>query len=168
MANRDAFDLFAGLDSLTAGNLQWYEQLTDEGRKAAAPFVIQRWLTGTQDAAQVVRLNTFVNPYAFSLGQEKALLFKLLAAATTHRPKRYSWLKGPSATSNRLALEVVKEYYGWSTREAELQPMAPELLLEMAEELGWDNDRLKKLKNEVLPDEPKRATQPGRQPSKPR
>lgn len=147
--SRGAFDLFAGLDSLTVGDLNWYDKLTDDGKKAAAPFVIMRWLCGTSDPAQIVRINTFVNPYAFSLGQEKALLFKLLAAATTKRPKRYYWLKAPGGTSNRLAVEVAKEYYGWSAREAELQSIDPETLMLMAEELGWDADQLKKLKKEL-------------------
>lgn len=168
MAERGAFDLFAGLDRLTAGDMTWYDRLPDDGKKAAAPFVIMRWLAGTSDPAQIVRLNTFVNPYAFSLGQEKGLLFKLLAAATTHRPKRYYWLKAPGATSNRLSLEVVKQYYGWSTREAALQPFDPEDLVTMAEELGWDADQLKKLKAEVQKDGPSDAPRPGRKPAKSR
>lgn len=149
MANRDAFDLFAALDSLTAGDLTWYDRLSPEGKKAAAPLIIMRWLCGTSDAAQIVRLNEFANRYVFSLGQDKALLFKLLAAATTKRPKRYYWLKGPGAVTKKLALEVAKEYYGWSTREAELQPIAAEDTIKMAEELGWDSDQLKKLKKEL-------------------
>lgn len=147
--SRDAFDLFAGLDRLTAGDMTWYDKLSDAGKKAAAPFVMMRWLAGTSDPAQIVRLNTFVNPYAFSLGQEKALLFKLMAASTTHKPKRYYWLKAPGGTTNRLSLEVVKQYYGWSTREAALQPFEAAELVTMAEELGWDNDQLKKLKKEL-------------------
>lgn len=129
--------------------MTWYDRLSDDGKKAAAPFVIMRWLSGTSDPAQIVRLNTFVNPYAFALGQEKALLFKLLAAATTHKPKRYYWLKGPGVTSNKLSLEVVKQYYGWSTREAQLQSFEAPDLVTMAEELGWDADQLKKLKKEL-------------------
>jgi hypothetical protein len=149
VADRDSFDLFAGLDKLTGGDLDWYDKLPPEGKKTAAPFVIMRWLCGTSDLAQLVRINTFVNPYIFSLGSDKALLFKLLAAATVHKPKRYYWLKAPGAKSSRLAIEVVKQYYGWSTREAELQKVDPTDLVLMAEELGWDDEQLKKLKKEM-------------------
>ncbi len=143
------FDLFAGLDALTKGDMRWYDALPDDAKKQAAPFVIMRWLCGTGDAAQLVRINTFVNPYAFALGAEKPLLFKLLAATTTHKPKRYYWLKAPGAVTKKLSLEVIKEYYGISGREAATYQLDKETLLEMAEELGWDDEELKKLKKEV-------------------
>lgn len=147
--DKDAFDLFAGLESLTAGNFEWYAKLSDEGKKAAAPFVIMRWLSGTSDAAQIVRLNTYANQYMFSLGAEKELLFKLLAATTTRRPKRYYWQKPPGSKVKKLSLEVAKEYYGWSAREASMQEIDKNDLLEMAAEIGWDNDQISKLKKEL-------------------
>lgn len=147
--NKNAFDLFDGLSELTAGNLQWYDNLSDEGKKSAAPLIIARWLSGTSDPAQIVRLNTFVNPYVFSLGTEKPLLFKLIASSTTRRPKRYYWLKNPgSKGTKKMAIEVAKEYYGWSTREAELHTISAEDSIKMAEELGWDDEQIKKLKKE--------------------
>ena len=42
-ARKEAFDLFAGLGSLSKRNLQWYEGLSDEGKKVVAPFVLMRW-----------------------------------------------------------------------------------------------------------------------------
>ena len=146
-----AFDLFEGLAKLSSGDQQWYDRLSDEDKKAASPFVIGRWMTGTSDQAQLIRLNTFVNPYGFSLGQEKALLFKLLAAAATEKPKRYQWLKAPGAKGTvKLRLEVIKQYYEVSSREAALYTtISAEDLIEIAEELGWEKDELTKLKKEV-------------------
>ena len=150
-----SFDLFEGLAKLSAGDLQWYDRLSPEDKKAAAPFVIARWMAGTSDQAQLIRINTFVNPYAFSLGQEKALLFKLLAAAATGSTKRYNWMKAPGAkSSTKLRIEAIKQYYNVTTREANLYTanIASEDILEMAEELGWDQEELKKLKAEVTKD----------------
>lgn len=145
-----AFDLFEGLARLSRGDHQWYDNLSEEDKKAASPFVIGRWMTGTSDQAQLVRLNTFVNPYVFSLGQDKSLLFKLLASAATGKSGRYSWLKAPSAKkATKLRLEVIKQFYGASSREAATYSVSPEDILEMAEALGWEKEELTKLKKEV-------------------
>jgi hypothetical protein len=147
-----SFDLFEGLSKLSSRDLQWYDKLSPEDKKAASPFVIARWMTGTSDQAQLIRINTFVNPYGFSLGQEKPLLFKLLAAAATGKSKRYKWLKSPGAkTATKLRLEVIKQFYEVSTREAATYSANIEAadIIEMAEDLGWETDDLKKLKKEV-------------------
>jgi hypothetical protein len=143
------FDLFAGLAALGAKDSEWFDSLSPEGQKAAAPFVMARWMTGTADAAQIVRINTFVNPYLFAGTADKGALFKLLAASATGKTKRYQWIKGPGAKSKTHVLEVIKQYYECSTREAALYEIAAADLLEMAEELGWDKEELTKLKKEL-------------------
>jgi len=147
-----SFDLFEGLGKLGSRDLQWYRKLSLEDQKAASPFVIARWMTGTNDHAQIVRINTFVNPYVFSLGTEKGLLFSLLAAAATGKNRRYSWLKAPGAkAATKLRLEVIKQYYEVSTREASgyAETIDAEDILTMAEECGWEKEELAKLKKEV-------------------
>lgn len=149
VANRDAFDLFSFLGTLSKRKANSYTSLSEDGQKAASPYVIARWLTGTDDVEQLVRLNTFVNPYIFALGQEKDLLFKLMAASCTSRTGRYTWTKIPGAKQDRLQLDVIKQYYGVSTREATSYQVDSISLLGMAQELGWDDDQLKKLKKEL-------------------
>jgi len=147
-----SFDIFEGLAQLSSRDLRWYSKLSPEDQKAASPFVIARWMTGTSDQAQLVRINTFVNPYGFSLGSEKSLLFSLLAAAATGKTKRYRWLKSPGAKAAvKLRLEVIKQYYEVSTREATgyADVIDGADILEMAEELGWGKEELAKLKKEV-------------------
>jgi len=166
MAFSEAFDLFAFLIQLSKGDLTAYEKLSPEAQKACAPFVLMRWMTGTSDAAQIVRINTFVNPYAFSLGQNKALLCRLLATTATGRSSRYRWIKGPGTKAEKLRLEVIKQFYGCSTREASEYRIDPESIMEMAAELGWDDDELKKLKAEVAKDEPGRTEKQSGKPKK--
>ena len=132
MAN-NSFDLFEGLASLSSRNLNWYNDLSDDGKKAASPFVIARWMSGTSDQAQIIRLNEVVNPYIFS-GFDKDVLFKLLAIAATG--------------STKLSIEVVKQYYDCSTREAVTYKVTNEDLVEMAESCGWSQEELKKLTKE--------------------
>ena len=74
------FDLFSGLESLSKSDYGWYGKLSDEGKKQVAPLVLARWLSGTSDYLQLIKLNMLVNPYTFSLGNEKDLLCKLMAA----------------------------------------------------------------------------------------
>jgi hypothetical protein len=146
--DKTAFDLFAGLSALSKGDLTWYDKLTPEGQKAAAPYVMMRWMTGTSDMAQIIRLNTMVNPYVFSGSSDKSALFKSLAAAATGRTSRYAWVKGPGAKTKKSSIEVIKQYYDCSTREAVTYTVANDDLLTMAEELGWDKDEIAKLKKE--------------------
>lgn len=148
--DKDAFDLFAFLGELNRRNLNAYTELSPEGQKAAHPLVIQRWLSGTSDSAQIVRLNMFSNKYVFTLGQHKPLLFKLLAAACTGS-KRNQWIKGPGGTSTKLSLDVIKRTHGCSTREAamHIRFLKPEQVLEYGEELGLPKEELKKLSIEL-------------------
>lgn len=160
MVSNETFDLFAFLGSLSKRELAAYDKLSDSAKKAVAPFVLMRWMTGTSDPAQIVRINTFVNPYAFSLGQDKSLLCKLLAASATGKTGRYSWQKGPGSKSEKMRLEVIKQYYDISTREAASYVIDGETVVEMAIELGWDDDELKKLKAEVAKDGPGSTEKP--------
>lgn len=160
MADRDAFDLFQFLGQLNKRDLQAYDKLTDEGKKAAHPLVLMRWLTGTSDQAQIVRLNEFANKYVFSLGNEKPLLFKLLAASCTGKVGRNYWLKGPGGSSTRLSLEAIKAKYGCSTREAEhyVGLLDATDILQYAEDAGFDKDQMKKLQAELGKEDGPRST----------
>jgi hypothetical protein len=160
--DRDAFDLFAFLGALNRRDLQAFDKLTEEGQKAAHPLVIMRWLSGTGDQAQIIRLNEFANRYVFSLGTEKPLLFKLLAAACTGKTQRASWIKGPGSVSTKLAIEAIKQQYDCSTREAKgyLPLLSSDDVVRFAEDAGWDKDQLKKLTTELDKD----GTGPGSAP----
>lgn len=153
--DRNSFDLFSFLGSLNKRDLQAYDKLTDEGKKAAHPLVIMRWLSGTSDPGQIIRLNEFANKYVFSLGTEKPLLFKLLAAACTGRVSRNNWIKGPGGSGTRLSIEAIKAKFGCSSREAEghLRFLEPSDVLQFADEAGWDKDQVKKLQAELGKDD---------------
>ena len=168
--DKSAFDLFAFLGQLNRRDTKAFEKLTEDGQKVAHPLVIMRWLSGTGDRAQIIRLSAFVNRYVFSLGNEKPLLFKLLAAACTGKTARSSWLKGPGSTSTRLALEAIMSQYQCSTREAKgyLPLLETADVIQFAEEAGWDKDVLKKLANELDKDHGPGSGSPSKKCRKPK
>lgn len=166
----DALDLFGFLGQLNKRDQQAYAKLSPDAKKAAHPLVIMRWLSGTSDPAQIIRLNMVANRYVFSLGTEKELLFKLLAAACTGRVNRTTWLKGPGSSSTRLAIEAIKAKYECSTREAEehLPLLSAQDVVLYAEDAGWDKELLKKLATELGKDdiEPRGAAKSSRKSKK--
>ena len=155
--DRSKFDLFDMLAKLGKRDMSAYSSLDEEGKKAASPLVIMRWLSGTSDQAQIVRLNEFANKYVFSLGQDKDLLFKLLAASCTGKSSRFNWVKGPGSKNTKLAVQAVKSKFGCSIREADqhLRFLENSDVVQYAEEAGWDKDQLKKLQLELNPKEKK-------------
>jgi hypothetical protein len=147
-----ALDIFKILGDLNEGNLNVWQQLTPEEQKSFSPYVIARWMSGTNDAKQLFLVNELVNIPLFSLAKEHMeLLAKLLACCGTKKKgKRFFWVAAPKK-DNSSGLEVVKEYFGYSSREAREQYhlLSQDDIIEMAEELGYQQDELKKLKKDL-------------------
>lgn len=160
----EKLDLFPFLSRLNRRDMSAYDNLTEDQKKEASALVIMRWLSGTSDPAQIVRLNAFANKYIFSLGNEKGLLFKLLAASCTARASRNSWLKGPSSKSSKLAIEAIKQNFQCSTREAkDYQGLLSSAdILRYAEDAGWETAQLKKLTTELGKDDEQGSAPPSR------
>ena len=54
------FDLFAALGQLSKRDMHWFDKQDEDTKKAASAFIMQRWMTGTSDIAQIIRINTFI------------------------------------------------------------------------------------------------------------
>lgn len=144
-------DIFHVLDRINARDYDAYQNWNEAEQKALQPFVVMKWMLGTDDQRQLLRLNTRVNPHMFALGQHKELLYKLLCASTDGKTRRYSWVKtSGKQASNSATLEVIKEYFGYSARHAKdtLPLLSKDEVLEMAQYLGRQSDELTKIKNE--------------------
>lgn len=147
-----AIDLFPALKVIGGNrNHLWYDGLSDEDKKSAQPFVLARWLTGTADKNQILNFNRNVNPYVFSLGSEKPLLFRLMSASSTG-VSQYKWIPTIGSKPNKtLSIRAIMAFYGVSSREAILY--APQIskddIMLMANELGWPKEEVAALKKEV-------------------
>ena len=145
----DIFDLLSRLNDPKSGDI--FVQLSDDERKGFAPLVVMRWMSGTSDERQIMMLNEFANPAIFALGKHPHLLMQLLQASSSKQlGRRYSWLGIKSKKKNVLAMQVVQEYFEMSKREVQLLNPFPhqDEVMQMAEELGWQKDDIKKLEKE--------------------
>lgn len=151
MADRK-LDLFKLLDAISCKKVEYYTNLSDEEKKEVQPFVIMRWLTGTYNKQQVFLLNLLANRVVFDLQHHKQLLYDVLITTTSGKSQRYVWNKPPGSNKkNKLAIDVLCKYYGYSTRVAAetLNVVTPEDILDCAEQLGWQKDDMTKLKKEL-------------------
>lgn len=152
MSTAKKLDIFAVLGKLNTKTGQYYDSLTPEEQKTIAPFVLQRWATGTTNAFQVYSVNEFVNPYVFTLQHHKGLLWRLLVAANAGVNQRYQWTKALTKPheSKPVAIAIIRDTHGYSTRDAidTLGLFSYDDLLAMAIDLGYQQDDLDKLAKE--------------------
>jgi hypothetical protein len=148
-----ALDIFSILGKLNKGDLTVWDSLSEEERKGFSPLIISRWMSGTNDPLQIILLNEFVNKQIFKLDKDHPeLMCKLIACCGTGS-KRVVWIgESKKKKSSSTALDVVKEYYDYTTHEAlsELPLLSNDDIIELAEELGYQVDEIKKLKKELV------------------
>lgn len=165
-----ALDIFRVLGAADKKQADFYAKLTDDERKEFQPFLVTRWMSGTPNPSQVCLLNEFVNPYAFSLTSHKQLLWQLLTICTSGKSQRYVWNKLPSKreTGRPNAVKAVKEYFGYSTKDAldAMEILTRSQILDFAEQLGWQPDDIAKIRREIKaseedsPKKSKKAAEP--------
>jgi hypothetical protein len=103
-------DLMTTLEAADRGILDYYDNLTEQERKAFAPLVLMRWLSTLSDnnpnqAYAVIATNDLVNLGLFQLQKNHPeLVWKLMCVAGTGRKQYHSWIpnKKSSGTTPKL------------------------------------------------------------------
>lgn len=154
MAKDFALDIWQLLKNIDKKNYDYYDSLTQDQKKAYAPFVAMRWHTGTQDRRQVLLNNELVNKYVFNIGNHPGLLYRLQCVASQGQPQRYSWLSGSKANKKQKGLEIICQHQDISMKEAKesYHLFSAEDIVEMAEDLGFEKVEISKLKKELKKD----------------
>ena len=149
-SDKPKLDLFSVLDKFSTINIDYFNKLSDDDKKSLAPVVIMRWLSGTKDKTQILNINHFVNPVVFNMYSHQDLLFKLMMASCSGKSQRFKWLKRNTTSKKPISIEIIKNYYKCSTREAKnyLAIHSVDDLIIMIEELGEDSALIDKLKKE--------------------
>ncbi len=144
-------DIFELLKRVDARDIEFYESLSQPEKNSVAPVVALRWFSSGSD--QHVHLSNFViNPVVFPLYKHPGLLYKMMVACSDGKKKRYSWVKKKSKDKSAPnADKTIAEYYQCSVKDASSyrRKLASEDILEMAEDMGYDAERIKKIKAEL-------------------
>jgi hypothetical protein len=138
--SKHKFNIFSDvLNRIDRKEFDHYSKLEPSDQRSIAPLVTMRWMSGVKNEQQVMMLNEFVNPYIFNMYTHPDLLWRLMCVCSPGKTTRYQWKKVEKKTSN-MAIEVIKKYYNYSTREAtdSLKLLAMDDIVQCAHELGYD------------------------------
>lgn len=130
----------------------YFDELSDADLKDLHPYVLTRWLAGSNDPSMVLYVNEVCNAANNGLSKHKRLLLRLLQT-TRGASSRPQWIAPPKRGSKggSLSIQVVQESLGCSKREASLHlaTLSSDIIVAEAERLGWQKEELKKLKQEL-------------------
>lgn len=157
MAKEYKLDLFGLLGKLSKQDAKYYSTLSDEEIKEISPFVIMRWLTGANDIQQIFLLNELVNPFVFSLPNKQnkhtELLLDLMTLCCSGKAHRYRYVKTKTkkTTSTPKTLDVVKEFFQYSSKDAisALKLISNDDVISFAEQLGRQPPEISAIKKEL-------------------
>jgi len=153
-------DIFNVLEQADTKQYDMYSKLSDKEQKAYAPLVVQRWLSGTTDKQQIILINEILNPYVFALQKHKDLLWKLTTICTSGSKKRYTWSKAiVDNHSDNESIKCIKKYFNYNTKHATqvYNTIDKALIIDMAEELGYTDSDINKIRKELSIPIPKKT-----------
>ena len=147
-------ELWPLLRNISTKNVGYYDSLSEESIKEFQPLVLQRWLTGCNNARQLYFLNELVNPYVFSLGNKhKKLIYDLMTICTTGRYYRYKYPKSKAKRTSTMpkTVAMIQKSYGYNYNDANdaIPLLSDDAIISMAEQHGMQDGEIKELKKEL-------------------
>jgi len=152
-------DIRRVLENLDRGNRKFYESLTDEEKKAFAPFVLMRWassISGSRDLQEhyLVHVNELVNVNYSALNKHPELQWLLFSLIGIGSKQYHPWVPMPKKmkSAGTLVSLLLETAYPNANRD-ELEIMrrqnTDEDLIEHALSLAWSDKDIKDLKAEL-------------------
>lgn len=155
-------NIFEILGKLNKNEHQFFTEGTKEERKGIAPLVLMRWMTGTTDPLQIIKLNSTINQYAFSLYEHPDLLMRMLASNGPGKFRKYNWLKfeGGRGTIKSATYDLYAEIYGYSISDyKDIEDLLTvDRVVDLALDAGYQQDRINPILKEWGEKVPKGST----------
>ena len=151
---KSKLDIFKLLRSISRGDKDFIDSLTEEELKDFSPYVVNMWLSNPADLIneRTLYTNAMVNPHIFGLAKHKKLLYKLMCISQGFGDTRYTFPKKMAGSTMKSSVDLIMEWYKVRKEVAELylKSLVKTDIIEMAEQLGYDKDVTKKVENEWL------------------
>ena len=157
-APKERVDIFKVLSNLDLKQHQPVLQMTPDERKQLSPYILMRWMSGVRDPIQINRVNDRVNRIIWNLPKDPGgeghdnLLVMLLSSCGNGKSQRHNWVQPKVSKKNQnIVLEVISASFGYSRRESAgvVELLSRDQILKLAEDLGYDDDVIKKLEKEL-------------------
>ena len=148
----EKIDIFKVLPRIDLFDLDYFNGLTTEEKKAVPPYTLMLWLAGCTSDIQIRQINTFLNPVVFSLpAAHRDIMYKLACIASDGKKKRYKWIKKTTKSKQYSnSVDVLTRHFKCSRSQAlDYIPLIDcDYVITIAQELGEQDDTLKKIKKE--------------------
>jgi hypothetical protein len=152
---KSALDIFKILRIIDNGDINAFKNLSEEEFKAFNPYIVLKWLYGTNDPELSKALTTIVNPFILDLAGEKELLFNLMVIACSlcrnRKTGKFNWIKG--GTRDKLAniKVLIGEYMNQSPRHSDPSVYDKDDIILMLDDMGYQTSEpfYKKIHNEL-------------------
>jgi len=135
-------------------NRSFYDSLTDEEKKKFSPFLMIRWGSAVQGAADlqayyVMSCNENLNKHFFDVNTAQHKKLQWLMSTTVSPgmgPQYHQWIAPKKRESNNKAVKFLRELRP-ELKEDEIKLLSElndkDALKQYARELGWDDRRIK-------------------------
>jgi len=147
-------DIFKLLNGIASNKMDALDNLSEEELKTVSPYVLQMWIKGADNNLEnrLVLTNEFANQYMFPLGDHPKLLYRLLCYSNDFDEEtKFYYQKKKKIKTHNFTLKTLMKYYGYDERHASdiIPLLSAEDILSIGEELGYEKEDVKKLKNET-------------------
>jgi hypothetical protein len=144
-------DIKRELQAVNGKNYDFYDSLSDEEKKAFAPYILMRYISNPQnrDAQEwcIERINEYVNKDHWTLSKNhKPLLWKLYAAAGLGMNLNYQYLAaGKKEKANKIEKLLAELYPTMKMDEIKLlaSMMSDQDKEELFDKMGFDKKQRK-------------------------